>query len=188
MNEWILLMNEWMKFIGTIGGKVDYDEKYTFWMDSDDDLQYLAFNKFMLKIQCSLESQFKRKCDVHPSPDLRYVVFFHTIEQIGSEERVKQLSDSWIHVLELSTLSPYSCVLFWLFPRWGRIISNRHSILSPDSPVPVSPLGRLTDGIKIADWSGPGLCHLSRTLNTSNFTSHIPFHFLLFQSKKVHKL
>ena len=38
MNECILLMNEWIKFIGTGGGKVDYEEKYTFWMDSDDDL------------------------------------------------------------------------------------------------------------------------------------------------------
>ena len=63
MNEWILLMNEWMKFIGCGGGMVDYDEK----IDSDDDLQYLAFNKFMLKIQLKIKFQFiGNAMSIHP--------------------------------------------------------------------------------------------------------------------------
>ena len=63
MKEWILLMNEWMKFIGCGGGMVDYHEK----IDSDDDLQFLAFNKFMLKIQLKIKFQFiGNAMSIHP--------------------------------------------------------------------------------------------------------------------------
>ena len=131
----------------------------------------------MLKIQCSIESQFKRKCDVRcPSiPGSKMcVVFFHTLEKRGREERVKGLvitgSMSWNcqHcLLILVSYSGYS-------PDEGELylIDIQFCPLIPLSPCPRSAAWLMVLRLQTDLVPGSVIYHGLWTLQTLPVTSH----------------